>query len=315
MKDRLNRLRRTAGTLMLALALTGSSSTIIAESAYAASTRTNRTRTESSAGSEESSESKKKDPAGKQKDPESKEKESAGTQKNGKTSGKKESAKEESRKKKKTGFVKEGGRWYYYGKSHKVKTGWIKVGKRTFYGEKSGSHKGSFLTGWQTIGGKEYYFEKTGGRRKYGSLYKGGVRKVNGISCKFSKDGVFTGCKYAGSTSGFVNRIGELARNNQRKNNILATVPVAQSILETGYGRVTPYHNLFGIYGGRYSSEEDSFEGYNRYIRTYFPSLIGCMSYTTYAWRIGNGGYAEAGGYAPALLQIISRDNLTRFAR
>ena len=112
-----------------------------------------------------------------------------------------------------------------------------------------------------------------------------------------------------------MSRIGEMARHNQRKNNILATVTVAQAILETGYGSVKPHNNLFGIYGGRYSSEVESMEGYNAYIRKYFPSLIGCRNYYTYASRIGNGGYAQAGGYTSALLQIISQNGLTKYAK
>ncbi len=189
------------------------------------------------------------------------------------------------------------------------------AGGRKYYGRTSGSRKGSLLTGWQTIGGKEYYFSETGGAGAVGRAYAGCTKKVNGISCVFNQEGVFTGCRYAGGTDSFVSRIGEMARHNQRKNNILATVTVAQAILETGYGSVKPHNNLFGIYGGRYSSEAESMEGYNAYIRKYFPSLIGCRNYYTYASRIGNGGYAQAGGYTSALLQIISQNGLTKYAK
>ncbi len=208
------------------------------------------------------------------------------------------------------GFVKSGARWYYYSEDHRMTTGWIHVGGWKYYGRTSGSRKGSLLTGWQTIGGKEYYFSETGGAGAVGRAYAGCTKKVNGISCVFNQEGVFTGCRYAGGTDSFVSRIGEMARHNQRKNNILATVTVAQAILETGYGSVKPHNNLFGIYGGRYSSEAESLEGYNAYIRRYFPSLIGCRNYYTYASRIGNGGYAQAGGYTSALLQIISQNGL-----
>ena len=213
------------------------------------------------------------------------------------------------------GFVKSGARWYYYSEEHRMTTGWIHVGGRKYYGRTSGSRKGSLLTGWQTIGGKEYYFSETGGAGAVGRAYAGCTKKVNGISCVFNQEGVFTGCRYAGGTDSFVSRIGEMARHNQRKNNILATVTVAQAILETGYGSVKPHNNLFGIYGGRYSSEAESMEGYNAYIRKYFPSLIGCRNYYTYASRIGNGGYAQAGGYTSALLQIISQNGLTKYAK
>jgi flagellum-specific peptidoglycan hydrolase FlgJ len=213
------------------------------------------------------------------------------------------------------GFVKVGSRWYYYGEDHRMMTGWIHIGGRKYYGRTSGSRKGSLLTGWQTIGGKEYYFSETGGAGAIGRAYAGCTKKVNGISCVFDQEGVFIRCRYAGGTGSFVSRVGEMARHNQRKNNILATVTVAQAILETGYGSVKPHNNLFGIYGGRYSSEAESMEGYNAYIRKYFPSLIGCRNYYTYASRIGNGGYAQAGGYTSALLQIISQNGLTKYAK
>lgn len=214
----------------------------------------------------------------------------------------------------KDGFRKVGRKWYFY-RDKKKQTGWIEEGGRRYYGKRSGSGKGSLLTGWQKIGGKEYYFLPSGRKGVCGSLCTDRVRKINGISCKFSKDGVYKGAKYRGSRSGFINRVGEMARENQRKNNILATVVVAQACLETGYGRVAPGHNLFGIYGGRYSSEQESMAAYNAYIRRYFPSLIGCRSYSVYAGRIGRGGYAQAGGYDSALLSIIRTYRLTRFSR
>lgn len=215
----------------------------------------------------------------------------------------------------KTGFVKQGSRMYYYGSDHRKKTGWITVNGRIYFAKLRKPYKGSLLTGWQTIGGKEYYFRKKGKAGLLGMAYAGRVRKVNGISCVFNDKGVFTGCKYAGSRSGFIGTIGEMARNNQRKNNILATVVVAQACLETGYGKYIYHNNLFGIYGGRYSSWQGSMEGYNAYIRRYFPSLIGCRNHYTYVNRIASGGYAAAGNYGSSLRWIISSFNLTRFAR
>lgn len=214
-----------------------------------------------------------------------------------------------------TGFVRIKGKYYYYGADHKVKTGWFSVRGKKYFGKRKGANKGSLFSGWHTIDGKEYYFSPKKKKGAFGAAYAGCTRKVNGISCKFDGDGAFVKCRFAKKRGGFVNRIGEMARDNQRKNNILASVVVAQAILETGYGRVIPHNNLFGIYGGRYGSERASMEGYNSYIRTYFPGLIGCRSYYHYATRIGSGGYAQAYGYGRALIQIIRRDGLTRFSR
>lgn len=232
-------------------------------------------------------------------------------------SGSQATAKKTKKKKKKkyTGFVKIGSRWYYYNKKHKKVYGWIRIGKKIYYARKTGSYKGSLISGWATIHGREYYFSTKNRKGSYGRAYAGAVKVVNGIACKFNSQGVYTGMKYARSKSGFIGRVGEMARDNQRKNNILATVVVAQACLETGYGKYIYAHNLFGLYGRRFSSEYQSMQAYNAYIRRYFRSLIGCRSYYTYATRIGNGGYAQASGYGSALLSIIRSKNLTRFAR
>lgn len=214
-----------------------------------------------------------------------------------------------------TGFVKKNGRVYYYGKDHKKKTGWIIVNGKRYFGKKRKPYKGSLLTGWHTFGGKEYYFRESGKPGKYGLAYAGKVQEVNGIACRFDKSGVFLGCRYAGSRSGFIGQVGEMARDNQRKNDILATVVVAQACLETGYGEYIYHNNLFGLYGKRFGSWQSSIEGYNTYIRTYFPSLIGVHSYSYYVNRIGNGGYAAAPNYGSILMSIIREKNLTRFSR
>lgn len=214
-----------------------------------------------------------------------------------------------------TGFASKNGKVYYYGEDHKLKTGWIIVNGKRYYAKKKKPYKGSLLTGWQRIKGKEYYFRRTGKKGKYGMAYAGETKDVNGIACKFDKNGVFLGCRHAGSRSGFINRVGEMARDNQRKNNILATVVVAQACLETGYGKYIYHNNLFGLYGKRFGSWQGSIEGYNSYIRTYFPSLIGVRSYSYYVNRIANGGYAAASNYGSSLMSIISSYNLTRFAR
>lgn len=222
-----------------------------------------------------------------------------------------------SKKKKKqlTGFVKRGSRWYYYNENHKKVYGWIRIGKKLYYAKKKSPYRGSLVSGWMTIRGKEYYFSPVNKKGRFGRAYMNQTKVVNGIACNFNEAGEYTGMKYAGPRNGFVNRVGEMARDNQRKNNILATVVVAQACLETGYGQHVYRNNLFGLYGRRFSSEQQSMRAYNTYIHTYFPSLIGCRSYYTYATRIGNGGYAQAGGYGPALLSIIHSHNLTRFAR
>ena len=101
---------------------------------------------------------------------------------------------------KKTGWVKEGKWYFYYGKNGKKVTGWQKVngklyyfrkqadgdapvgsratgfstvGKKTFYF----SNKGILQTGWKKISGKNYYFEPKGKAGTIGEMYTG-FRKI-----------------------------------------------------------------------------------------------------------------------------------------
>ena len=134
---------------------------------------------------------------------------------------------------KKTGWVKEGKWYFYYGKNGKKVTGWKKVngklyyfrkqadgdapvgsratgfstvGKKTFYF----SNKGILQTGWKKISGKNYYFEPKGKAGTIGEMYIG-FRKIksgrkNGYFL-FQEDGAVTvgWAKYKGKTYFFSN--------------------------------------------------------------------------------------------------------------
>ena len=134
---------------------------------------------------------------------------------------------------KKTGWVKEGKWYFYYGKNGKKVTGWQKVngklyyfrkqadgdapvgsratgfstvGKKTFYF----SNKGILQTGWKKISGKNYYFEPKGKAGTIGEMYTG-FRKIksgrkNGYFL-FQEDGAVTvgWAKYKGKTYFFSN--------------------------------------------------------------------------------------------------------------
>ena len=62
----------------------------------------------------------------------------------------------------KTGWLKDGGKWYYLSKSGAMKTGWLKDGGEWYYLTKSGAMK----TGWLSDGGKWYYFKANGAMKK-----------------------------------------------------------------------------------------------------------------------------------------------------
>lgn len=237
-------------------------------------------------------------------------------------SGKKKKADEKKRKaeakKEKKGFIRENGHWYYYDEGKRM-TGWFYINDQRYYGVKSGSGKGRLVRGWNTINGKRYFFREYGNKGEVCSLAINGVAVVNGISCIFDENGEIEGYKYAGSTSGFVNTVGEMARRNQVKNNILASLVVAQACLETGFGSSIYHNNLFGIREGEgyrsYASWEDSIADYVRFMHTYIPWIFGVRDSATACSIIGRAGYAEADGYGSALISIVNQNNLTRFDR
>lgn len=134
---------------------------------------------------------------------------------------------------KKTGWVKEGKWYFYYGKTGKMLTGWQKINGKLYYFRKQAegdapagsratgfctvgkktfhfSTKGILQTGWQKISGKNYYFEPSGKAGTIGEMYTG-FRKIkaggkNGYFL-FQEDGAATvgWAKYKGKTYFFSN--------------------------------------------------------------------------------------------------------------
>ena len=216
----------------------------------------------------------------------------------------------------KTGFVKKKGNWYYYLNGKKQK-GWITVGSNTYFARKKGKQKYQLVQGWKKIKKKWYYFLEKGKMGRICSMVKGRTLKVNGISCVFNKDGSFQKCKYAGKKNGFVQKIGEMARENQARNNILASIVTAQACLETGYGRHVYHNNLFGIRARRgyrhYSSWKESMEDYTDFMKQYIPSLFGVRNAYRACSIVGSSGYAQAWNYGSMLSTIVDSHNLKRF--
>ena len=215
-----------------------------------------------------------------------------------------------------TGFMKKKGEWYYLIDGKKQK-GWITVGGRTYFARKKGKDKYKLVKGWLKKNKKWYYFREKGKRGKICSMVSGRTMKVNGIACIFNKDGSLKRYKYAGKKKGFIQKIGEMARDNQAKNNILASLVTAQACLETGYGRSIHHNNLFGIRSGysyrRYSSWEKSLKDYTKFMQSYVPEVFGVRNSSRACWIVGRSGYAQARNYGSALLNIIQSQNLTRF--
>ena len=90
-----------------------------------------------------------------------------------------------------TGWIKDGGKWYFLGRDGKMKTGWVRDNGKWYYLTRSGAMK----TGWLGDGGKRYYLTasgamktgwlKLGGKRYY--FTSGGAMKTGWLTLKGKK--------------------------------------------------------------------------------------------------------------------------------
>ncbi len=99
-----------------------------------------------------------------------------------------------------TGWIKDGNNWYFLKANGAMATGWVKDGSNWYYMNKSGVMQ----KGWQKIGGCWYYFNsggamatgwvKSGGKWYYmdsnGKMLANTTRKINGKTYTFNASGV-----------------------------------------------------------------------------------------------------------------------------
>ena len=72
-------------------------------------------------------------------------------------------------KSRKLGWVREGGKWYYYRANGKIARGLVAYRHNWYYTDKQ---TGERVSGWVTIGGKPRYFRKAGGYMIRSGLWK-----------------------------------------------------------------------------------------------------------------------------------------------
>lgn len=143
-------------------------------------------------------------------------------------------------------------------------------------------------------------------------------------------------------------KVGDLFTADQASSGILASISLAQFILESGYGTselAQNANNLFGMksslsgnnwgspwkgatynYNGatwrKYDCIEDSIKDHSTYLANAksgsslrYKGLVGCTDYTKAASIIVNGGYAGAGNlkYAKSLTTLVSQYNLGQY--
>lgn len=143
----------------------------------------------------------------------------------------------------------------------------------------------------------------------------------------------------------FVEKIGVLASEDMKKSGILASLTIAQAILESAWGTSAlaqaPNYNLFGIkgtYNGnycefntseylngqwitvkakfrKYPSWAESLADHSALFNTYdrYANLRGCTDYKLACRYVREDGYATDPSYTSKLINIIELNNLTRF--
>ena len=143
----------------------------------------------------------------------------------------------------------------------------------------------------------------------------------------------------------FIEKIGAMAREDMKKTKILASLTIAQAILESNWGRsslsVAPNYNLFGIKGSyngqscifptsecyngkwvqinanfrKYPSWAESIADHSNLFLTMnrYANLRGCTDYKLACKFVREDGYATDPSYTNKLINLIETYNLNRF--
>lgn len=140
----------------------------------------------------------------------------------------------------------------------------------------------------------------------------------------------------------FIESVGKIAQENMKKSGILASLVVAQAILESGYGKASIDNNLFGIkatstwkgtkklvttreyvnhqwitiqtYFRTYRSYEGSIHDHTELLlKSRYKRLVGEKDYKKACHIIKECGYATDPNYPKLLIKLIEQNNLTRF--
>lgn len=135
----------------------------------------------------------------------------------------------------------------------------------------------------------------------------------------------------------FIEQIAPAAQANRLAYGILASVTIAQAILESGWGQHAPGNNLFGIKGsgqlqatqefinGKWLQIVDGFcvyESWSDSIRDHaillannprYAMIVNEQDYRKASRGLQQAGYATDPSYADKLIRIIEGSDLTRF--
>ena len=149
-----------------------------------------------------------------------------------------------------TGWQKLGNNIYYFAKTGEAYTGWKKIGGQYFYFQPKGvtGACGKMMTGWVTIGNKKYYLRPTGKLGVKGARYASEWVTIDKKQYYLDKNGsLYTDVM---TEDQFLSTIAPLAKKDMKTSRILASVTIAQAILESGWCTSSlgiEAKNLFGM--------------------------------------------------------------------
>lgn len=118
-------------------------------------------------------------------------------------------------------------------------------------------------------------------------------------------------------------KVGALFVADQRKGGILASVSLAQFILESGYGKSELAQNANNVFGMKKNLSGNTWDGVSVYMkqtqeyvdgkRPRYEGLKGCTDYRKAVQIIKDGGYVTSPDYVEKLCSIIERWELTKW--
>jgi lysozyme len=140
----------------------------------------------------------------------------------------------------------------------------------------------------------------------------------------------------------FISRIKAGAQSGQQKYGVLASMTMAQAIVESGWGKYAPGNNLFGIkangttgatvtihtkefVNGEYTTITALFRAYSNFSESVtdhgkflasnarYKNLLGCKDYVKSCQLIQQDGYATEPDYADQLISIIKEYALNQY--
>ena len=150
----------------------------------------------------------------------------------------------------KNGFKKIGKKWFFFKRNGKLAIGLKKLNGKTYYFAETGKigKIGRMCTGLIKAGEETYYFATKGAVGEKGARLESAWKKVNGKQVYFRHDGTMGAEKL--TEKEFIKKIGKLAKADMKRSGVLASVTIAQAILESGYGTTKlalEGNNLFGM--------------------------------------------------------------------